>query len=234
MKNKKTSVKLKKSIRAFTLAEVLITIGIIGIIAALTIPNLMGLYRKKVVETRLKKFYSAINQAILLSENVNGDKKSWILKGMSTDEFWNIYLEPYLNYTNVKDNKQDKTIYFEDGSAVIIDIYFAQNTNGDVTWQSAGGHFKFCPEAKYCDTQTPNRKTGVNIFTFAFWPNQEGGSFDYHKGKGVEPYMAWWDGKEESLYKNASLGCSNGNGFYCVAIIQHNGWKIPDDYPKKL
>ena len=84
MKNKKTSVKLKKSIRAFTLAEVLITIGIIGIIAALTIPNLMGLYRKKVVETRLKKFYSAINQAILLSENVNGDKKSWILKGLSS------------------------------------------------------------------------------------------------------------------------------------------------------
>lgn len=50
MKNKKTSVKLKKSIRAFTLAEVLITIGIIGIIAALTIPNLMGLYRKKLLK----------------------------------------------------------------------------------------------------------------------------------------------------------------------------------------
>lgn len=62
--------------RAFTLSEVLITLGIIGLIAALTIPNLMGAYRKRVVETRLKKFYSAINQAIMLSENENGDKKT--------------------------------------------------------------------------------------------------------------------------------------------------------------
>ena len=36
--------------RAFTLSEVLITLGIIGLIAALTIPNLMGAYRKRVVE----------------------------------------------------------------------------------------------------------------------------------------------------------------------------------------
>lgn len=33
--------------RAFTLAEVLITLGIIGIIAALTIPNIIAGYRKK-------------------------------------------------------------------------------------------------------------------------------------------------------------------------------------------
>lgn len=33
---------------AFTLAEVLITLGIIGVVAALTIPTLMANHRKKV------------------------------------------------------------------------------------------------------------------------------------------------------------------------------------------
>ncbi len=40
-------------IQAFTLAEVLITLGIIGIVAAMTIPNIINGYNKKVVETRL-------------------------------------------------------------------------------------------------------------------------------------------------------------------------------------
>ena len=138
--------------RAFTLSEVLITLGIIGLIAALTIPNLMGAYRKRVVETRLKKFYSAINQAIMLSENENGDKKDWVIK--DTEEFWNLYLKKYLNHTNTEDSynasRKCKRIYFEDGSSVIIDIYFSENEAGEVTWQTSGGHFVFCPEAKYC------------------------------------------------------------------------------------
>ena len=58
--------KTKRNI-AFTLAEVLITLGIIGIVAALTIPNVTSKYRKKVVETELKKVlfsYIANHQTI--------------------------------------------------------------------------------------------------------------------------------------------------------------------------
>ena len=41
--------------KAFTLAEVLITLAIIGIVAALTIPTLLNNYNDKVLETRYKK-----------------------------------------------------------------------------------------------------------------------------------------------------------------------------------
>lgn len=44
---------MKKS--AFTLAEVLITLGIIGVVAALTLPALMADYRAKELEVRFKK-----------------------------------------------------------------------------------------------------------------------------------------------------------------------------------
>lgn len=49
---------------AFTLAEVLITIGIIGIVAALTMPQLLGNFEKKRNATTLKRAYSDLHQYI--------------------------------------------------------------------------------------------------------------------------------------------------------------------------
>lgn len=55
---------------AFTLAEVLITLGIIGVVAALTMPVLISNYRKQVTETKLKQTYSILSNATskLISE----------------------------------------------------------------------------------------------------------------------------------------------------------------------
>ena len=49
---------------AFTLAEVLITLGIIGVVAALTLPTLIQNHQKQVYVTQLKKAYSTLNNAI--------------------------------------------------------------------------------------------------------------------------------------------------------------------------
>ena len=55
---------------AFTLAEVLITLVIIGIVAAMTMPSLISNYRHKVLESQFKKAYSVISQlgAMVISE----------------------------------------------------------------------------------------------------------------------------------------------------------------------
>ncbi|MFR1673152.1 MAG: type II secretion system protein, partial [Candidatus Gastranaerophilaceae bacterium] len=50
---------------AFTLAEVLITLGIIGIVAALILPFFMANIRKNEYSNKLKKLYSIISQAVL-------------------------------------------------------------------------------------------------------------------------------------------------------------------------
>lgn len=62
---------------AFTLAEVLITLGIIGVVAAMTIPTLISKTQKKEAVTRLKGAYSQIAQAIRMSEADNGDISNW-------------------------------------------------------------------------------------------------------------------------------------------------------------
>ncbi|MBR6164202.1 prepilin-type N-terminal cleavage/methylation domain-containing protein [bacterium] len=48
----------------FTLAEVLITLVIIGVIAAITIPSLIAKYHDEQLKTQFKKTYSAFSQAI--------------------------------------------------------------------------------------------------------------------------------------------------------------------------
>ncbi len=54
----------KKRQFGFTLAEVLITLGIIGVVAALTISVLVKNYREKVLVTQLQKNYSLFSQVI--------------------------------------------------------------------------------------------------------------------------------------------------------------------------
>ena len=57
---------------AFTLAEVLITLGIIGVVAAMTLPTLVNNYKEKEIITQVKKTYSSINQAIALAQTKYG------------------------------------------------------------------------------------------------------------------------------------------------------------------
>ncbi|MDR1327929.1 MAG: type II secretion system GspH family protein [Heliobacteriaceae bacterium] len=66
---------------AFTLAEVLITLGIIGIVAALTMPSLIAKHQEKVTSTKLKKFYSVFSQAFELAVMQEGDPADWDLIG---------------------------------------------------------------------------------------------------------------------------------------------------------
>ena len=54
-----------KAKNAFTLAEVLITLGIIGVVAALTIPSLINKFRNKTLEAQYKKSVSVVSQAVL-------------------------------------------------------------------------------------------------------------------------------------------------------------------------
>ncbi len=52
-----------KKLLAFTLAETLIVMGIIGVVATLTIPNLNSSTKHKESVTRLKKIYAQLNEA---------------------------------------------------------------------------------------------------------------------------------------------------------------------------
>lgn len=240
--------------RGFTLAEVLVTLGIIGVVVAMTLPSIMGSYRKHVIENRLKKFYSISNQAIELSETQNGPKEHWSRCNKTTftcDKWYEIYLQKYLNTVRVEHfsiaGGQNTAAWFEDGSVMIIkngyDIYFypfGKDFNKD----------KFLHTADDGTTSRPD--SGRKFFAFSFRANHTTSQAEHYKGKGIEPYRAllckvetneYGEKKEvcntisrQEYFDNPTYGCNESSPLkvYCTAIIQENGWKIPDDYPFKL
>ena len=80
---------------AFTLAEVLITLGIIGVIASLTLPNLIANYQEKVATVRLKKVYSTISNAYNLILEDEGDPTQW-----NDVESWEDISKKFAKYIN--------------------------------------------------------------------------------------------------------------------------------------
>ena len=229
-----------KSKMAFTLAEVLITLGIIGVVAALTLPTLIQNHANKVVETRLMKFYSAINQAITLAEVDYGDRTYWYAKyddlekdaqgrpvtGKSDREKWvNKYLAPYMKITETKYTSNNFPIfYLADGG---VFMYTHGTSLND--WMFYTKDFFKCTENKGIEYNM-----GVCTFPFSYNPTA---NWDYI-GRSFEPYKWSWDGTREGLINGITNGqyraCNTSNQIFCAAYIQYNGWKIPDDYPVKV
>ena len=141
---------------AFTLAEVLITLGIIGVVAAMTISTLVTNARAKALQTGLQKAYSTLSQAIIMYENDNGmpitsafglhELKPALMKYIITakDCGWGTDPDkacmPSKNYVSDKDNYKDiyKTFNgknhisysrFDDGQFVMNDSMFVMIEN---------------------------------------------------------------------------------------------------------
>ena len=79
---------------AFTLAEVLITLGIIGIVAALTLPVIISDVKNSQLEAGLKKAYSVLGQALNMYQAENGER---IIAGDATNRrMVKLYLMQYI------------------------------------------------------------------------------------------------------------------------------------------
>ena len=78
---------------AFTLTETLITLGIIGVVAALTIPSIIKNYQKKQTAIKLKQTYSLLTQGIRMAENSLGSTEGWEIVDSTT--FSETYIKPY-------------------------------------------------------------------------------------------------------------------------------------------
>ncbi len=223
---------------AFTLSEVLITLGIIGIVAAMTLPTVIQKHRNQVVEAKLKKFYTTMNQAVRMAEVKYGDMQYWWedlegaqyeegkpVPGSSEAEKWfNKYLGKHLKIVRqeILNSSGTLIVYFADGGAL------KQMNNGTTR------DWVYYPNPSKCEkTLTSiNQKEVIGIcgFSFQFVPNGQL-SFKYHYKKGFEPWMYTWDGREETLKD----GCYSGSNLhFCTALIRANNWTIPKDYPYKV
>ena len=82
--------------KGFTLAEVLVTLGIIGVVSAMTVPSLMQNHQRKTYVTQLHKVYNEFSQAFLRYQN---DKNALDLNEAGLTSLDNIesFMSDYFN-----------------------------------------------------------------------------------------------------------------------------------------
>lgn len=211
----------------------------------MTLPTVIQKHRNQVVEAKLKKFYTTMNQAVRMAEVKYGDMQYWWedlegaqyeegkpVPGSSEAEKWfNKYLGKHLKIVRqeILNSSGTLMVYFADGGALM------QMNNGTTR------DWVYYPNPSKCEkTLTSiNQKEVIGIcgFSFQFVPNRQL-SFKYHYKKGFEPYKAALDelSKEALSADGNSYSCNKNSSVkvWCTALIQLNGWKIPKDYPFKV
>ena len=242
----------------FTLAEVLITLGIIGIVAALTLPQMIQNYQKKEMANKLKKFYSTMTQAIKRSEIENAEMKYWYelddigsnsVKAQSVAEK---YLLPYLNVVKVVPNNKNLVSWQAlNGQASGSDLTgngngFSSNnyyvlSDGTILRFSAGRGIRVHVDLN--GVKRPNTYgKDVFIFTISGFTTSNGsstrssykfipGSFDQFGSGTFHDFIS----RDVLLNNNSkSRTCSSINdswGWACAVLIMKDGWEIKPDYP---
>ncbi|MBR1753712.1 type II secretion system protein [bacterium] len=120
---------------AFTLAEVLLTIGILGVVSAMTIPTLMQRIDERETISRLQKFYSAMENAGRLAVAEYGTIDKWGLVGdLTSSQKVDIFWDRYSKYLKVqKIYKYDERPTNEDITPTFL--------GGGTAWDSLKRHF---------------------------------------------------------------------------------------------
>ena len=172
---------LKEFKKGFTLAEVLIVIGIIGVVAALTLPNLNHATGDKETVTRLQKAYSILNEANDRAVAIYGPVSSWSSNAdcaNNLDICWMKRIGEFLKISKSCDETQDisceslakgdlnfDSIVYQ----LADDISFASDGDGDCTQIMYGNESinDLCIDRINIDINGPNKgknKRGVDIF----------------------------------------------------------------------
>ncbi len=232
----KSSVK-----KGFTLAETLIALVIIGVVAALTIPNMVVRYQKEETANRLKKVYSTLQQAMNEAVADNGSVISWEFEDSKTKEFVDKYFLPYLSvsktcgYTYTGDCAF-KAAYLNTPNSQILykDIYgfdyYSIILNDGSTVAFVVVNNSGCNVIVDINGMKKPNIFGRDVFMFIIYPNF-GGQKINNQNK-LLPQGGFGGTKESRLTGTGTSACNKSSkGFYCAAVIMFDSWQIKDDYP---
>ena len=222
--------------QGFTLAEVLITLGIIGVVAALTLPTIITKYQHKALETAFKKSYSNLMQAMVYAEPELISNMSGNYAGDRDSEFYSKLWEKY----NIVKDFNDKSVfgisnlYSKLGGVKTYDKKSDPNTECPqlphlmgADGMSVGGMYNCYANWVVLDINGPYKKPnalGHDIFYFGV---------DTTKKQifplGINKVHSYWNFGTQARYcsKNST---DQMNGYGCTAFALEN--KCPDDPSK--
>ena len=240
---------------AFTLAEVLITLGIIGIVSAMTIPTLINNYQKKVTVAKLQKVHAVLNQiarSAIANDLIKGFTAGQEVTAEKTEEFFNEFIFSQLKspkviskgsdiYTSCESNLTDycyrrlNGTYHDESIRTLFDngrAFFIVNDENLYYIYNYRWDIKYDEEGNVVERTLryiTNSKAYVDI-NGSSGPNILGKdififTIDFDKGS------AYPMGYTSEINTINSICSKSGTGLYCAEKIRRDGWQIKDDYP---
>ncbi len=235
-----------KSRKGFTLAEVLITLVVIGIIAAITVPLIMANHKKTEYSGRLKKFYSTLSNAVKLAEREWGVDTLELGYGCSSvskqKEWFENYLAKYISYIKTEELSSDSNYY---KSLNMYDQFKGLNSGLFVVYLNDGTLFFYdeCSDLVVYDVngeKGPNTYgrdlfyffllTGVDSYYQMIYMSHVNTVYCSRllnaNGSEYKPYTTRSELINRCKNKEQNSGCSR--------LLENDGWEFKDDYPYRL
>ncbi len=200
----------------FTLAEIMIVVGLLGVVAALTIPNLSYNKMKREYAVKIKHFYSQVDNAVAQMELEKGSFRDMKLpaNNRAAYEWYMANVDPFIGHKYIKNPDADQPfIYLKDGAR--IQLY-------------KGG----CVDLSYdVNGDAGNGKVGREYFVFLFCfsnDNREYWFGDKNTFWGV--YGSGIQGKD--ITRQDMINKCNTEPAWCSKLLQYDDWEFKSDYPK--
>lgn len=199
---------------AFTLAEVLITLAIIGVVAALTIPNLLKNNQNAENIVAAKKAFSIVSQAYATATSENGGG-------------FGIY------NTDWNTQSMDKFNAIKAQLKVIKDCPYNSNAQGNC-WSNSGVGMKNYAVSGCSQTSNNGNQFINNSFTTAdgmFWMLYSGSittgiDWLYIDVNGNRGPNDW--GKDVFIFKLDDMTIAPVNSNTCLCVLKHNDGSVVD------
>ena len=223
--------------KAFTLAEVLITLGVIGIVAAMTLPSITQSAKKKEYTARLKKFDSMMQQAILASTVDHENPEYWdkplmayneegkfdtVTNANITEVFFKKYLAPYIKYTSFDKFELPK------GDEELKGYQFrVMLADGSIFYTHNGTCIDFSYDVN--GERNPN-KEGYDRFRFLLC-NARNIAYNYCGSEII--HWCSYAPRVVATREMALERCKTSPA-YCSTLLKYDDWEFKDDYPFHL
>lgn len=194
---------------AFTLAEVLITVGILGIVASIVTPTVLANYQKHTLATKFKKVIFELDSAVdilLTEENRDNINYSSIFKNTNgIEDFVNNYLQPVKKCVN-------------GAGKCFADKYNSGAHNNPCASKTA---WVLVDSAAICPFKYSNTLQVVIDVNGAAKPNQNGRDIFTVWYFGTNPYA------RSALYTSSACGTNSTKyGEGCIERLKANNWKM--------
>ena len=241
--------------KGFTISEILITLGVIGVVAAITIPNLVKTYKKKVTVERLKVVYNQITQAVKLEEAENSDVSNWNFN-QSHKAFFDQYLLKHIkilketqinklgNYKEMSGKVETRmavaiypqTIYTTiNGTDIIVESsYNSRSINAVRLYIDING-VKNGPNQYGYDAfliLIDSNRNREHVYFHGKYSDVNNNEFSFVSEPNMDRDVLLGKKSPKSAKYNNLYPCNkNKIGTWCGRLIELDGWKISDDYP---